>query len=266
MRLIDTHAHLSDRRYDADLTEVLERARQSGVTAMVVVGYDLATSRKAVQLAHQYPQIWASVGLHPHHARDFDQVTLQELDQLARDWRVVAIGECGLDFFRNLSSASAQREAFEAQLQLAEARQLPVVVHSRDAMDETLAVLAGHSLKSGGVLHCFDGTATDAQRAVACGLHISCAGILTYRKVETLAHALASVPEDRLVVETDCPYLSPAGHRGERNEPAYVRIVAEALARVRQQPMEQIAEQTTANAAALFNTPSLSGVIQEHAA
>jgi TatD DNase family protein len=265
-RLVDTHAHLSDRRFAGDLAHVLERARRSGVTGIIVVGYDVGSSETAVELANRYPNVWAAVGVHPHHADSFQTATRRQLFDLARNQRVVAIGECGLDYYRNLSPAVAQRQAFEAQLKLAIDLELPVIVHSRQAMGETLSILANRGVPNGGVLHCFDGTANDARRAVELGLHVSCAGMLTYRKDPTLADAFASVPEERLVVETDCPYLSPAEHRGERNEPAFIRSIAEALARVRRQTLEQVAEITTANAVALFRTPALSGDVQDYAA
>ena len=254
--LIDTHAHLTDRRYARDLDAVLERAHEHGVVALVVVGYDLASSEAAVRLADTHSNIWAAVGLHPHNAKAVDTRTLRQIEARSRSPRVVAIGECGLDYYRNLSPAAAQREAFLAQLAMAAQRQLPVVIHCRDAMPEMLRLLEEHRPEHGGVMHCFDGTAGDARRTVDLGLHVSCAGPLTYRKDQTLAQAVAATPADRLVVETDCPYLSPEGHRGERNEPAYVRAVAQAVARVRGVRFEAMARQTTLNALRLFSLPA----------
>lgn len=255
--LVDTHAHLSDQRFASDLYAVLERAAASGVGTCVVVGYDLASSRGAVRLAQEIDSIWAAVGIHPHHASSVDDAALEALRTLAQHPRAVALGECGLDFYRDLSPRDAQRRAFEAQLDIAAELDLPVVVHSREAMEETLSTLAARPLPPRGVLHCFDSTAHDARRAVALGLYVSCAGPITYRRDRTLADAIASVPDDRLVLETDCPYLSPAGHRGQRNEPAHVRLVAEAVAAVRGQSFARIAAQTSLNAATLFRTPSL---------
>jgi TatD DNase family protein len=230
---------------------------------MLVVGFDLASSERAIALAHNYPFIWATVGIHPHRARDADHATLDTLARLAGDARVVAIGECGLDFYRDLSPRAKQIEAFGEQLALAQRLGLPVVVHSREAMSATFDVLAHHPLPEAGVMHCFDGSAADAKRALDLGMFISCAGPLTYRKDPTLAKAIASVPADRLVVETDCPWLSPAGHRGERNEPANVRVVAEAVARVRGERVERVAELTSRNAATLFRTPAIAGAAFE---
>lgn len=266
VHLVDTHAHLTDRRYARDLAAVLDRAAASGVRAMVVVGYDLPSSRAAVALAERHEGLWAAVGIHPHGARHATPTALAELEALARHPRVVAIGECGLDFYRDLSPRATQRQVFEAQLTLAARLQLPVVIHSRDAMPDTLGMLAGRRPAAGGVMHCFDGTVSDARRAVEFGLHLSCAGPLTYRRDPTLAEAIAAAPLDRLVVETDCPYLSPQGHRGERNEPAHVRIVAESLARVRGMSQEHVARTTTQNAATLFRTPALAGSLVESVA
>ena len=257
--LVDTHAHLTDRRYGGDLEAVLGRARAAGVVGIVVAGYDLPSSRAGVALAERYPHIWAAVGIHPHDATAASAAALDELEALAAHPRVVAVGECGLDFYRNLAPAADQARAFRAQLDLAARLGLPVIVHSREAMAETLQTLSATTLPAGGVLHCFDGTAGDARRAVELGFYLSCAGPLTYRRDPTLARAVAAAPLERLVVETDCPYLSPAGHRGERNEPARVRDVAAALATVRGSDLAAVAAATTASAAALFRTPALAG-------
>ena len=250
--LVDTHAHLTDRRFARDVDETLDRARAAGVVACVVVGYDLASSAAAVALAGQHGDVWAAVGLHPHHAKDATPALLAELERLSHAPRVVAIGECGLDYYRTLSPAAEQRAALEAQLDLARRRELPVVIHSRDAMDETLDTLARQALPRGGVMHCFDATAAEADRTCALGFYVSFAGPITYRKDGTLREAAAKSPAERLLVETDCPYLAPGAHRGERNEPAYVRQTAEAVARARGVGFGEMARQTTANAQRLF--------------
>jgi TatD DNase family protein len=260
--LVDTHAHLTDRRFAADLDSVFGRARTAGVRAFVVVGYDLDSSRAAVSLAGQHDDVWAAVGIHPHNAKSAGRAALRDLEALSHAPRVVAIGECGLDFYRNLSPRHVQRQVFETQLRLASDRALPVVVHSREAMPETLETLTANRPGKGGVMHCFDGDTDAAERTVSLGLHVSCAGPITYRRDPTLADAVRGVPEHRLVVETDCPYLSPDGHRGERNEPAYVRLIAEAVARVRAVGFDQMARQTTLNAQRLFGLPSL--IEREH--
>ena len=250
--LVDTHAHLTDRRFAGEVDETLDRARAAGVIAFVVVGYDLPSSAASLELAERHSDVWAAVGLHPHNAKDGSPELLKEIERLSHAPRVVAIGECGLDYYRTLSPRARQREVFQAQLGLASERGMPVIIHSREAMEETLELVASHVPSRGGVMHCFDGTATDARRTCDLGLHLSFAGPITYRKDSTLRDAARAAPVERLLIETDCPYLAPDGHRGERNEPAYVRRMAEALARARDVRFEEMARHTTANAQRLF--------------
>lgn len=250
--LVDTHAHLTARAFAPDRTSVLERARQAGVRRVVVVGYDLPSSRAAAQLAERHPMLIATVGIHPHHAEAADDATLAELRELAVRPRVVAIGETGLDFYRRLAPADRQRFAFRRQLELAVEANLPVVVHSRDAVPDALGMIEQAHLLRGAVLHCFDGGVAEAQRAAELGLHLSYAGTLTYRTDPDLAATAAAVPPDRVVVETDAPYLTPQPWRGQRNEPAYVRAVAERLAEIWGTSYEDVAATTTANAVRLF--------------
>jgi TatD DNase family protein len=251
--LFDTHTHLTDRRYDADLDAVFDRARGAGVVGFIVVGYDLVSSEASVALAARRDDVWAAVGIHPHNAKDGGRQALRRVEELSRAPRVVAIGECGLDYYRNLSPRHVQRQVFEAQLRLARERALPVIVHSREAMAETQQILGAQTPPRGGVMHCFDGTREDALRTAELGLYVSFAGPITYRRDRTLAEAAAAVAADRVLVETDCPYLSPDGHRGERNEPAHVRLVADAVASARAVGFEETACQTTANAERLFS-------------
>ena len=232
LELIDTHVHLADVRFAADLPEVLFRARDAGVVQFVCVGYDIESSAEAIKLSSKFPDIVAAVGIHPNRSGDALPGTLRELDLLSQSHAVVAIGECGLDYYRNTEPPDVQTEAFIAQLRMAETRGLPVIVHSRDAMEQTLDLIEKFN---------------PGRR-----FWISAAGQVTYRRDRTLAEALASVPADRLVIETDCPYLSPAGHRGERNEPSRVRLVADAVAAIRGCSVEELAAQTTANARRLF--------------
>jgi TatD DNase family protein len=249
---VDSHAHLTDPAFAPDLPAVLGRARAAGVVAFVVVGYDLASSEMAIEFAAKHRDVWATVGIHPNHTDIVANDSYRRLEQLARGPRVVAVGECGLDFFRNRTTPDRQRAAFTTQLAIADSLSLPVVVHSRAAMAETLDLLRSTPLRRGGVLHCFDGTVYDAARAVSAGLWVSVAGPITYRKDPTLGEAIASVPQDRLLLETDCPYLGPIGFRGERNEPARVALVAEAVARLRGVTVERIGAETTVAAAVLF--------------
>ncbi|MBI3974538.1 MAG: TatD family hydrolase [Chloroflexi bacterium] len=264
--LVDTHAHLNDRRFAHDLDAVLARAAEHGVGAMVVAGYNLATSRRAVELAQRHDSLWAAVGIHPHDATSAGRAALAELGRLAGQPKVVAIGECGLDYYRNLSPRAAQVTAFTHQLRLAARCGLPVVVHSRDAMAETLRILAAEQTPAGGVMHCFAGTTDEALHAIDLGFYISAAGSITYPRNTALAGVFAAIPTDRIVVETDCPWLSPEGRRGQRNEPAYLPLVAGALARLRNQSLGAIATLTSRNATALFRTAALATWPVKHAA
>jgi TatD DNase family protein len=250
--LFDSHAHLMDPAFLPDLDQVLGRARDAGVVGFVAVGYDIASSDAAIALAARVPDVWATVGIHPNRAGVATDNALARLEAMARAPRVVAIGECGLDFYRDHATPDQQRAAFLAQLAIAASVALPVVVHSRDAMSETLDLLGGCLPRRGGVMHCFDGTAHEASRAVASGLHVSVAGPVTYRKDRTLATAIAAVPADFLLLETDCPYLGPEGFRGQRNEPSRVAIVAEAVARARNVTVEEVGRFTTNAACRLF--------------
>jgi TatD DNase family protein len=225
------------------------------VERVVTVGADLHTSDAAVALAQSGTSVWASVGVHPHDARTVDAAALAELANLAQQRRVVAIGEIGLDFYRDLSPRDQQREAFRAQLDLAKRLGLPVVVHDRDAHAEVLATLrewATDYAGARGVLHCFSGDEAMARAAIDLGFYISLAGPVTFAKAPRL-HALAAVlPLERILLETDCPYLTPEPLRGRRNEPANVRLIAERVAALRGVELATVARATSANAERLF--------------
>ena len=258
--LIDTHAHLDFSKYDADRPAVIGRARAAGVAAMVNVGTDLVSSRRAVDLAEEYEAVYAAVGLHPHGAKALDGATLGELRELAQRPKVVAVGEIGLDYYRNLSPRDAQRRAFQAQLAWAAKLGKPVIIHDRDAHDEILQALskwaAGleNSTLTGrlGVLHTFSGDLEMAQKAIDLGFYISISGPVTYRNARQLPEIVRALPLDRLLVETDCPFLAPEPYRGKRNEPAYTRLVAERIAKLKGIPFDDLARATTANARRLF--------------
>jgi TatD DNase family protein len=260
MRLIDAHAHLDAARFNADRPAVIERARAAGVEAIVTVGADLESSRAAVRLAEEYGMVHAAVGIHPHDASKLDGAALAELRGLAQQPRVVAIGEIGLDFYRDLSPRDVQRRAFQAQLAWAAKLGKPVIIHDREAHDETLAILVDwatgleNSMLAGrlGVLHTFSGDQAMAGRAIDLGFYISISGPVTYQNERQLPGIVQALPLDRLLVETDCPFLAPHPHRGKRNEPAYVRLVAERIASLRSMTFDDLAEATTANARRLF--------------
>lgn len=257
MQLVDSHAHIDLPQFDGDREAVLRRAAEVGVEWIVDVGADLASSRRAVELAACEPAVWAAVGIHPHDAATLNPVTLAELRALARRPGVVAIGEIGLDFYRDLSPRAQQREAFAAQLTLARELDLPVIVHDREAHAETLSILrtaqrhAGRRLR--GVMHCFSGDPKLARAVLDLGFYVGVAGPVTYPRTATLAEVVRLVPFERLLIETDCPYLAVQARRGARNEPAFVHYVAARVAELRGVSPEEVGRVTSANAHALFD-------------
>jgi TatD DNase family protein len=254
--LFDTHAHLHFPEFAGDLAAVLERARAAGVRRMLTIGTDVATSRAAVALAAREPDVWAAVGFHPHDAAEADPAALAEIERLAAAPRVVAIGECGLDFFRDRSPREDQERCFRAQLALARRAGKPVLIHCRDAHAETLAILAEEGVAAtGGIMHCFSGDTAIARRCLDLGLLVSLAGPVTYPKARALPEVATFVPADRLVVETDCPFLPPQPYRGKRNEPAYLAVTAARVAELRGEPLEALAARTTENARTLLRVP-----------
>ncbi|HEX9409536.1 MAG TPA: TatD family hydrolase [Methylomirabilota bacterium] len=254
MRLFDTHAHLHFPDYADDLDAVLERAHAAGVRGMVTIGTDRETNQAVVALARRLPNVWATVGIHPHDAGDAVEADFAEMEELARsEKKVVGLGEMGLDFFRNLSPPEAQRQVFRRQIHMARDLGKPVVIHCRDAHDDTLAILADERAgEIGGVMHCFSGDVEIARRCLDLGLFISLAGPVTYKNARALPEVARFIPDDRLVVETDCPYLPPTPHRGKRNEPAYVALTAAFVAELRGVDPEALGATMTANAATLF--------------
>jgi len=251
--LIDSHAHLTDRRLRSDLDGVLLRATEAEVQVIVTVGADPADSRAVAKLVDEVPAVVGSVGVHPHDAKVVTEDVLAEMVALAANPRIVAIGETGLDFYRDLSPRDRQEMAFVQQIHLARELSLPLIVHSRDAHERTLAILereSGGEVR--GVMHCFSGDMAVANRVLALGMHIGIAGPVTYPKSDKLQQVATHVPLERLLVETDCPYLAPQRYRGKRSEPAYVMYVAEEIARLRGLGFDEVARATAANAATLF--------------
>lgn len=254
MPLFDTHAHLHFPEFAADLDAVLDRARAAGVAGMVTIGTDRETNPAAVALAERWPDVHATVGIHPHDAAEATEADFEAMESLARSSaKVVALGEMGLDFFRNLSPHDVQERVFRRQLGLARRLGKPVVVHCRDAHPETLAILAEERVgEMGGVMHCFSADVEVAKRCLDLGLLISLAGPVTYKNARSLPDVARFVPEDLLVLETDCPFLPPHPHRGHRNEPAYVALTAARVAELRGTSLEALGDATTRNAARLF--------------
>jgi len=256
--LVDTHAHLMDAAFDADRDAVVQRAATSGVAAMLLVGYDLAGSRAAVELARSLPGARASVGIHPNSAAEHSNADFDALAELARSPEVVAIGETGLDYYRHHTPPGRQREALDWHLRLAEELALPVIVHNRQADADIAAAAIGHPP---GVLHCFSSTdPAYLEQMLSLGYFVSFAGPLTFKNAADLRGMATRVPLERLLVETDCPYLAPVPHRGQRNEPAFVRYTAHVLADVVGLDYESLVERLWANSMHVF--PSLARMPQ----
>ncbi len=253
MRLVDSHAHLDDSRFDADRAACIERARRGSVRGIINVGIDRQRSHLTVGLASEYEGMWAAVGVHPHAAKSYVDDDFNWLKQLLRRPEVVAVGEIGLDYHHNFSPPQQQREVFRRILQLAVSEHYPVVVHNREADEDCFDILgevlpAGHPV----LLHCFAGGPMLMQRAVDRGYHIALGGVVTFSGANETQKVARQVPPDRLLLETDCPYLTPQPHRGKRNEPAYVRHVAEKIASLRKQPVDLVARATAENAERFF--------------
>ena len=261
--LIDTHSHPQTRQFNKDRSAVLARAHAAGVSTLIVVGFDPESSRAALELARSSPDYWATSGIHPHDAASVREADWQALERSAADPKVVALGEMGLDFFRNLSPRDVQRAAFQRQLDLCAAHDLPAVVHSRDAEAATWEILepwmrerrrAGGT-EPFGVMHCYAYGAVAALRYIELGFVISIPGTVTYPKNDRGQEVARSVPDDTFVLETDCPYLTPQSHRGARNEPSYIVETLNAVAALRGQPRDAVARMTTACARRLFRLP-----------
>ncbi|HLC42986.1 MAG TPA: TatD family hydrolase [Methylomirabilota bacterium] len=254
--LFDTHAHLHFPEFGSDRGEMLARARAAGVRWMVNIGTDLETSWQAVGIAEVDPDIYASVGVHPHDAASADEAVFKTLEELARRPKVVAIGETGLDYYRNLSPRDVQAKVFRRQLTLARVVGKPVIIHCREAHDDLLKILReerAHEI--GGVMHCFSGHVQFAEASLELGFYISIAGPVTYPNARKLPEVIKAVPVEWLVIETDCPFLPPQPHRGKRNEPAYLPITAQRVAEIKGHPVDELGELMSQNALRLFRIP-----------
>ncbi|MCG6880020.1 MAG: TatD family hydrolase [Deltaproteobacteria bacterium] len=251
--LIDSHCHLDMKDFDKDRETVIERARRDGIGHMVSIGIDLKSSRFALALARKYDFIYATVGCHPHDADACSFRDLQELIALAGEQEVVAWGEIGLDYYRNYSGKENQRSIFQRQLELAHNAELPVIIHDRDAHEEVYAILEkmGKGERKG-IIHCFSGDRELAEAFIALGYYISIPGTVTYKNAVQIKEVAATIPLDRMLVETDAPFLAPVPGRGKRNEPAFVVHTAREIAKLRDIPFETVAEQTTQNAGRIF--------------
>lgn len=256
---VDSHAHIQISQFTHDLEEVLKRANSVDVSTILVIGFNLETSLGAVELAEKHENLYATVGMHPHDAKDLTPEVLKTFRELLNHPKVIALGEIGLDYYRNLSPHAVQKEAFEKQLDLAEEMKMPIIIHNRDAYMDILPILENRRGKIQGVLHCFTGDVEMMHRSIEIGFHIGIGGIVTYPNAKDVQAVAKEVPLERLLIETDCPWLAPQFRRGKRNEPAYVRAVAEKIAELRSTTIDAIGEITTKNFNTLFGTDKAEG-------
>jgi len=250
--LADSHAHLEMNDFDRDRDEVIRRAENAGVDLIITVGTTLDDCRKAVSIANKYKNVYAAIGIHPHEVKDIDETTYETLKKLAKMDKVVAFGEIGLDFFRNLSPRDVQIRRFGEQLELASEIGLPIIIHDRDAHQETLEMLGGWKGKHRGVVHCFSGNYKMAEKCLEMGFFISIPGAITFGKSEKLQDVIRHIPVTDILVETDAPYLTPHPNRGKRNEPAYVIHTARKVAEIKGLSLEELASVTYQNTRNVF--------------
>ncbi len=250
--LIDSHAHLLDERYDEDRFALIESLPMKGIGAVIECASDMDTAIRAVALAEEHAAVYAAVGVHPHDAKQWETAFSAELKTLAKRRKVVAIGEIGLDYHYDFSPREAQRRVFETQLAIAEELALPAIVHSREATADMLAVLAEHR-GIRGVVHSFSGSRETMERLVELGLYIGYGGMITFKNAKKPVDAATHTPMERILVETDSPYMTPVPHRGERNSPEHVKLVAQKLAELKNMDFAEIERITTENARTLFS-------------
>ncbi len=252
--LVDSHAHLDMEEFNEDLEAVIGRAVEGGVERIITIGIDLESTIKAIDIASRYSFIYATAGVHPHDAERATDEVLIELQNLAKNKRVVAWGEIGLDFFRNRSPREKQIEAFKRQLEIAKELDLPVIIHNREADKETIEIIRayGNGIHKG-VIHCFSSDYDTAITFIDMGFYISIPGVVTFAKADKLKDVAKRIPLERMLVETDCPFLAPVPNRGKRNEPMFVTYTAKLIAELRGIPYEELAEITTHNSKALYN-------------
>ncbi len=250
---IDTHAHLFYKNFEGEVDQIIQRANQAGVDFIVVPGTDLATSRQAIELANKYDCVYAAVGIHPHDSKDWNGTIISELEELAKKKKVVAIGEIGLDYYYDFSPREIQIKAFEEQIQLALKLNLPIIVHNRESNDDVMNITRKY--KDSGLraqFHCFAGSVEDARELVEMHHYISFPGIVTFKNAESVRKVLSRIAIDNLLLETDSPFMTPIPHRGQRNEPAYINLIAEKIAEIHHLTIEDVGKATSYNVFKLF--------------
>ena len=258
-QLVDTHCHLDFDRYDQDRDKVIKRAKDAGVTRIIIPAVDVASCKSAIKLANKHRQMYASAGVHPNSTANFTSYALKDIETAAKNRKVVAIGEIGLDYYRERSPKSKQKQAFEKQIELAARLELPLIIHNRDAEKDTLPILENwvtdlpDSLKDRpGVFHSFLADQGTAQRAIDAGFYLGFTGPITFKNNKDMHRVVASVPLDRILVETDGPYLTPEPYRGKRNEPSYIPHIIKKIAELHSVSVDEVSRITTENAIRLF--------------
>lgn len=257
--MIDSHCHIDFEAFEKNRDEVIADATKAGVHTLINIGADLLSSQRSAELAKTHDNIFAAVGVHPHDARSADQACLDQIRNLASGARVVAIGEIGLDYYRDLSPRDVQRQAFDQQLQLAVELKLPIVIHTREAFEETFEIVKQYAFDlPGGVFHCFPGNPSEAERVIELGFVLGIGGVVTYKN-SSMATVAAQVPLDKIILETDAPYLTPVPHRGKTNYPAYVRLVCDKVAELRGIPAAEVEKITDRTVQKLFGLVEVFG-------
>jgi len=252
--LFDSHAHYDDERFDEDRAETLNRVRESGVSYILNAAADMASSLTSVKQSEEYAFVYAAVGVHPHSASEMNEENLSKLSELAKKSKVVAIGEIGLDYYYDNSPRDVQKEWFARQIELAKSLNMPIIVHDRDAHEDIMSILKDcEAKKVGGVMHCFSGSVEMAKTLLESNFYISFGGPITFKNAKKAIEVVKYAPMDRLLIETDCPYLTPEPFRGKRNDSEYVRLVAEKIAEIKGMTFDEVAKMTLENAKKLFN-------------
>ncbi|MDE1547603.1 TatD family hydrolase [Jeotgalibaca caeni] len=251
--LFDTHCHLNVDAFEEDVEATIQRAKEAGVERFAVVGFDAPTNKKSIALSTQYPEIYSIIGWHPTEAGTYTPAVQESLLSLLTNEKVVAMGEMGLDYHWNTAPPAVQEKIFRIQIQIAKDLQLPISIHMRDAIEDTYRILREEDVSEiGGIMHSYSGDVAYMEKFLDLGMHISLSGVVTFKKASEVHEVAKAVPLDRLLIETDSPYLAPVPYRGKRNEPAYVRYVAERVAELRGMDINEIAQITTQNANQLF--------------
>lgn len=255
LQLFDSHCHLTDEKFAGEVADVIARAAENDVVRMVTISSHPEDAEAALELVREFDNVWTTAGIHPHSVANYGKDAISMIADLASDERVVAIGETGLDYYYDNSPRSAQRQALRKQIELADDLALPLIIHSREADEDTIAIIRDVEGEVFGVLHCFDGGPDLLDAGIEAGWMISFAGLVTFKNYDK-EDLVRAVPPDQLLIETDSPYLAPVPNRGKRNEPAYVRHVAEVVGRIRGEPLSEIARLTYRNACKFYGLPN----------